>query len=39
MLDNFKMNGIKFIMYNPLKDEHFDYLKEFDIKVRLIKNS
>ena len=34
MLDNFKMNGIKFIRYNPLKDEHFDYLKEFDIDER-----
>lgn len=30
MLDNFKMNGIKFIRYNPLNDEHFDCLKEFD---------
>lgn len=31
MLDNFRMNGIKFIKYNPLNEEHFVYLQEFAI--------
>ena len=31
MLDNFRMNGIKFIKYDPLNKEHFVYLQEFSI--------